>query len=92
MSKRNRSSVPAISFDYFRLHGGSNSTNYISSGKTNSCKFIIFTTNILLMVGDIFIGDDAFLMTDFINLKMKLIQSFKGVIEVKYAYVFIRVS
>jgi hypothetical protein len=44
------------------------------------------------MVGDIFIGDDAFLMTDFINLKMKLIQSFKGVIEVKYAYVFIRVS
>jgi hypothetical protein len=53
---------------------------------------IIFMTNILLMVGGIFIDGDALLMTDFINLKIKLIWSFKGVIEVKYTCVLIRVS
>jgi hypothetical protein len=39
---------------------------------------VIFMTNYFLVGDDIFINGEAILVTDFVNLKIKLAQSFRG--------------
>jgi hypothetical protein len=45
------------------------------------------------MRGNVFINNETFLMTDFVNLKIKLAQSFRDAHrDMMYIYVFIRLS
>jgi hypothetical protein len=48
---------------------------------------------IFLVGGDVPIDSDAFLVTDFVNIKIKLTQSFKGAHKNRvYVHIFIGVS
>jgi hypothetical protein len=39
---------------------------------------VVFTANIILVVGDVLIDIETLLVTDFMNLKIKSVQSFGG--------------
>jgi hypothetical protein len=39
---------------------------------------VVFTANIILVVGDVLIDSETLLVTDFMNLKIKSVQSFGG--------------
>jgi hypothetical protein len=48
---------------------------------------------ILLVGGDVFVGSETFLMTDFVNLKIKTVQSFRGAHRDKVCVrIFIEIS
>jgi hypothetical protein len=54
---------------------------------------VVFTANYLLMRDDVSIDNDALLMTDFVNLKIKPVQSFRRAhIGRVYVCIFIRVN
>jgi hypothetical protein len=40
---------------------------------------VVFTTNYFLVGDDIFINSETLLVTDFVNFKIKLTQSFEGI-------------
>jgi hypothetical protein len=73
----------------------------MASGGTNSSKFlnsrfdigVVFMLNYFLVEDDIFVDNDPLLMTDFINLKIKLTQSFKGAYKNRmYVHMFIELG
>jgi hypothetical protein len=54
---------------------------------------IIFTANIFLVVNDISVDSEMFLVTGFINIKIKSTQSFRDADRGRmYMYVFIEIS
>jgi hypothetical protein len=55
---------------------------------------MLYLRLIILSVGDdVPINNESFLVTDFVNLKIKLIQSFKSVYRDKsYVYIFIGIG
>jgi hypothetical protein len=66
------------------IHPDSNLTFNIS---------VVFTTNYFLVGGDVLINNEMLLMTDFINLKIKLTQSFECAhIDMVCVHIFIRVT
>jgi hypothetical protein len=54
---------------------------------------VVFMTNYFLVRGDVLINNETLLMTDFVNLKIKLTQSFECAhIDRVYVHIFIRVT
>jgi hypothetical protein len=62
-----------------------------SNSRFDMC--VVFTTNYFLVGDDVFIDNETFLVTDFVNLKIKSAQSFRGTHrDTIYMHIFIGVN